>query len=573
LNASLDCSELTLSLFAPYTDSKTVVSVGDLVYFSNPNSKSYLRESSGSSTVGGAAEEHTFEFAKFKKNLRESSIHVSGYFLVESSPYRDAAKSSKEGGKIEWDEHVKLRHFNTGRYVQLVGGRLCTATAQETANVCCVPARCARRGADAKHVSVDCATTLHVRESQKGSAGTTGNSFSLMCDDAGVVSMQRDDGIAASETPLLVHKECEEERALEILMAHDAQMVLQSLKNTLDGDLSSAYRSHMPKKTKKVAALFEQLHGFIRGSNSTLYSATRQQLLQEQGILTHVIDIIERLNPLLKKKEKEEKEEQKMDECTRKALLALLNSCFVILRRCFIHHPDSQLFVAHRFEVLLRYVDSEGALMDSTAYGALMDCITTMLDNNEIQEKKVEQAEVDRFIAILRTPSPLAANVMVLKLLSAFCICQGQPIRKNQNMLARSLLGAKKSRASIGIANDEAVQAAMKGNEKKKGTVADVEEASSHCSSQSPGGTRTPNNVIVRFVRVAGGANTKRGTKTKSSINIAFPMAIKGHIHLAKTFRSRSSRRKAAIAAIIVSCATNSIFLLRCATAGTTACK
>jgi hypothetical protein len=539
LNASLDCSELNLSLFAPYTDNRTVVSVGDLIYLSNPNSKSYLRQSKNG---GASAEEQAFEFAKFQKNVSDEILHVDAYFLVEASPDRGAAQRSK-GGKIEWNEHVKLRHFNSGKYVQLVGGRLalCAAKAQKAANVCCVPARCARRGTDAKHVSVDCATTLHVRESHEGRVSATGSSFALTCDAAGVVSMQLDDGeVVADETPLLVHKESGE-RGLELLMAHDAQMVLLEMKKTLaagtgpkvgDGDLS---HSHIPRKTKKVLVLFGQLDGFIRCSNSTSYSTTRQQLLQEQGIVTTIIDIIELLNPLLKKtktlnyqtnslssfgaiKSASSKVKKINDRRDRKALVDLLNGSFVMLQHCLVGYPDSQLFVANRFDVLLAYVDSEDANAavdgDGEASGQpLMDCITTMLDNSEIQETKVEERTVDGFIDILRKPTPLSSNVMVLKLLSAFCICQGQAIRKNQNMLARSLLGAKKSGVSMveDVVTTKATQAAT--NEAKTGTGRWVVSDPSEIQNK-PGS----NDVMVQFVP---------GTDASGTIKLVFPVAIK----------------------------------------------
>jgi hypothetical protein len=137
----------------------------------------------------------------------------------------------------------------------------------------------------------------------------------------------------------------------------------------------------------------------------------------------------------------------------------LVRQCFETLRVSLNNSPSNQLYVSDRFKVLLAYADGSTDVGHNqrpeghNANGAgstdpsdkasgssgefAMRCITEMLNNREIQETKVSKGEMDLFVQVLRRTHN---NYMVLKLLAAFCTCQGSAVSKNQTLLGRMLL-------------------------------------------------------------------------------------------------------------------------------------
>jgi hypothetical protein len=446
MNASLDSSEWDLSLFAEYSDSNSLISIGDLVYVSNPETKSYLRLAEGGSRL---------EFNKFKKlDDGEQIFHAAAYFIVEGSSVDNGPLRATEGGLVEWNEPLMLRHFDSGLYAKMVDGVLCVGPMHEAADVRLNELF----STDLAFVCVDNATTM--RMSGFGLDATASNPsetvVTCLIDDD-------DDDAVVNEMPLRIHKESEGRR-LELLLPLDARSVLLALSKDLGGGLGGGMKyemdlSDIPRKVAAVAYLCQQLRQFICDGN--FFSTVRQRLLREQGVLTCLVDVIELLRPLFDQWKEQEYLDKKMDGKENKeaheALVELRNDCFTTLQRCFINCPENQLFVGDRFKVLLAYVHSGPAPMH---------CITTMLDNREIQEKKVTEGTIDMFIDLLREED---FSVTVLKLLAAFCSCQGQAMRKNQNLLGRKLLGAATAGQSGVVGSAE--ESTLSGNMFRRSTI------------------------------------------------------------------------------------------------------
>ena len=183
----------------------------------------------------------------------------------------------------------------------------------------------------------------------------------------------------------------------------------------------------------------------------------RQQLLQEQGVLTTVVTILELLNDnrtmdiaassnetpgvSSKKASKKAKGVIEFEVLKKEVSCASLRLLYLAI----LDNPESQMDLADHLSTLIGYVP-----IDDSGYAT--ECITHMLSTNaELQESKVKTKDIEYFITMIRN-NPLSASY--LELLRSVCSCGGNGIDANQGRVVDMWLDQSKD-LSMQLALDE----------------------------------------------------------------------------------------------------------------------
>ncbi len=184
----------------------------------------------------------------------------------------------------------------------------------------------------------------------------------------------------------------------------------------------------------------------------------RQQLLQEQGVLTTVVTILELLNDnrtmdiaassnetpgvsSSKKASKKAKGVIEFEVLKKEVSCASLRLLYLAI----LDNPESQMDLADHLSTLIGYVP-----IDDSGYAT--ECITHMLSTNaELQESKVKTKDIENFITMIRN-NPLSASY--LELLRSVCSCGGNGIDANQGRVVDMWLDQSKD-LSMQLALDE----------------------------------------------------------------------------------------------------------------------
>jgi hypothetical protein len=479
VNASLDKTAWKLCLFSTFDQGHDQIFVGDVVCVREPEDQTCLLVDEG----------EKIRFSKFSK-LSEGDddvhVHAAAYFVVEKH-------QRKAGGAMRWEEPVALRHLKSGNFLQW-----------ETSELVCVGnAKDPKNANDRRHYFLDFIPVqaqdefVRAGTALKVGCGETAGGR-LLTIKAGQVEMRDGSGSKASDeaTALLIEKIPRTDR-IELLQGLCAlprlKIMVKDLRQ-LEFDVDQ-----FPLKVLSTIELLDSLDSFVcangtqdeANSHLVITIPRRQQLLQEQGVIKEILDIIQLIEKLQKglkvatapihntndaapdlelekendaEEEEEEGEEEEMEEEEEEEekdifdhefqesetksgqvsgrssnaldnvelgmlLYELGNACFRTLRVLLIKAPSNQLFVSERFQILLASVD-QGEIA--------LNCITEMLENNrDIQDNKVSGEEIDLFISMLRRTK---LNAMVLNMLGAFCSCQGSAVKKNQCMVAEKML-------------------------------------------------------------------------------------------------------------------------------------
>jgi hypothetical protein len=407
-------------------------------------------------------------FSKFQKLSEKDDavhIHACAYFVVEKH-------QRKSGGAMRWDEPVILRHLNSGNIIRWDDG---------SSDLVCVGKAKKRRNYHLDFIAVQAQDKI-VRAGHALKVGCGDQAGDrLLAIKAGQVDMRDGSADKASDeaTPLLIEKVSQEDR-IELLQGLCALPRLKIMVKDLRQHEFD--REHFPQKVESSVELLDHLGAFVctggtqEETNSMLVLTIprRQQLLQEQGVIKELIDIIELITELQDvlatppvasddnsgsdegggRPRSEELEEElgelgedifdgdadaspspapyvrAVDDVDLSLLLHKLgDACFRTLRVLLIKAPSNQLFVSERFKVLLASVD-QGEIA--------LSCIREMLESNRtIQDTKVSGEEIDLFVGMLRRTH---LNAMVLNMLGAFCACLGTAVKKNQCMVAQKML-------------------------------------------------------------------------------------------------------------------------------------
>ena len=161
----------------------------------------------------------------------------------------------------------------------------------------------------------------------------------------------------------------------------------------------------------------------------------RQRILQEQGVLDVLRNIIETLVPLSVRAD----EISNMPKSQRPTLSAedqsvtnmgniLLGNCFKLLYYCILDNTGNQMHVAEHIRSLLAHLGSQPLAGK---------CVTEMLSKNkELQETKITDAEIEIFVDKLRSSK---MNAMYLELLRSCCSCEGNGVDGNQCRVTEQL--------------------------------------------------------------------------------------------------------------------------------------
>jgi hypothetical protein len=390
VNISLDRTEWQMSLFSPCMEPKNQetanpnnIQIGEIVYISNPELKSYLR-------LGNKKGNKKLMFEKFKKsdegNARgnaEQIYHASSYFVVQSlrelrscrndvlASFDAAASASDdsaaakhvllrgssvknmnikgdvsagelppdrntEGGNVAWGEHVILRHLITGKFVRVLQQyRIGDADAKtEEAGEADIDlvlvdlpfANTIQFNPVVSHESaalrVEIAAKMRVCDNRSGSL------WSLTAEDPvdGISMVEITNNGAEEEnegdgnidaTPLLLHKVGAQMR-LDLFMGLATLPLLRTLRDRIVDMFAESgmhefsdpsAQSELPTMVHEFSALMHRLRDFVRGKkyvasapgvdeededlDNGMYSRSRQRLMQEQGILEQLVDILE----------------------------------------------------------------------------------------------------------------------------------------------------------------------------------------------------------------------------------------------------------------------------------------
>lgn len=187
----------------------------------------------------------------------------------------------------------------------------------------------------------------------------------------------------------------------------------------------------------------------LKGANGSEF---RQQLLREQDVLEVVVMIMKEIlseratriaSDAAKRADADESERKKGAAAPNagnrlKAKLGALRqrvahaSCW-LLKLAVLDNYESQMMVADHLGTLIKCIQLEGIATDVAT-----DVVTHMLGTNlELQETKVQVADIERFIFMVRS-SRLGKNG--LDLLRSVCSCKGRGIDNNQGRVVVALL-------------------------------------------------------------------------------------------------------------------------------------
>jgi hypothetical protein len=451
VNTSLDKTPWKLCLFSTYEQTPDQIFAADVVCVREPEDQLCML----------IDERDKVCFSKFAKLKGSSAVHThaSAYFVVEKH-------QRKMGGAMRWDEPVILRNINSGNRIRWDDG---------SSQLVCVEKEKVK---DRKN---NCLDFMAVQAQDK--FVRAGHALKVGCGDmvgdklltikAGKVEIRDGSADKASDeaTPLLIEKVTREDR-IELMQGLCALPQLKIIAKDLRQ--CEFDREHFQQKVKSFVELQDHLVAFMcTGGTHTetisrlvLTIPRRQQLLQEQGVVKQLLDIIECLHELKTKLKKgptsrpvasdddprsvdregpgseplevaeantshsHVPHSRAIDDVDFSILLNELGeACFRTLRVLLIKAPLNQLFVSERFKVLLASVEQ-----GETA----LSCITEMLENNRtVHDTKVSSEEIDLFVGMLRRTQ---WNAMVLNMLGAFCSCMGTAVKKNQCMVAQKML-------------------------------------------------------------------------------------------------------------------------------------
>eukprot|EP00854_Cymbomonas_tetramitiformis_P004572 gene4572-5599_t len=339
VNCSLERTPYKLCLYDDVSqtteETAQVLSAGDIIYLQDPESDSQLRllqDIEGERLVGGDIHAHEARDAYLDPNVEKGKINSNALFFVEK-------EDSSAGGKMVWREELYcLRHLNTGRYLSVRAAHvpvnsLADGDAFRSKNK--VFARCIS-SYDQKKVeqgipeSTCMSTTfrflpLYVQEGQENALEerfVTNNSaiqLENMNEDNGENNfMARGDRERVAENFLLrlpAHSERENSLSLLIMrvphdIARDTLMGLSSKIRLRDfcKDLKTSNFGGIRRKVADTASTLTQVMAFVNQRPLTMTSyqlerldmdgdleqdEQRQILLQEQGVLDAILDVMQ----------------------------------------------------------------------------------------------------------------------------------------------------------------------------------------------------------------------------------------------------------------------------------------
>ncbi|KAK3280858.1 hypothetical protein CYMTET_11329 [Cymbomonas tetramitiformis] len=504
VNCSLERTPYKLCLYDDVSqtteETAQVLSAGDIIYLQDPESDSQLRllqDIEGERLVGGDIHAHEARDAYLDPNVEKGKINSNALFFVEK-------EDSSAGGKMVWREELYcLRHLNTGRYLSVRAAHvpvnsLADGDAFRSKNK--VFARCIS-SYDQKKVeqgipeSTCMSTTfrflpLYVQEGQENALEerfVTNNSaiqLENMNEDNGENNfMARGDRERVAENFLLrlpAHSERENSLSLLIMrvphdIARDTLMGLSSKIRLRDfcKDLKTSNFGGIRRKVADTASTLTQVMAFVNQRPLTMTSyqlerldmdgdleqdEQRQILLQEQGVLDAILDVMQILGnakaPTVSRPNTGEKE-QRASRISNTPVVHLVNDklpateisltlphemllemkqslCSLAFRVLYysVHlNPVNQMHVANKLLVFISYVTKEPA---STR------CITEMLGTNrELQESRVGRRGVATFVNMIRDSD---MNSTLLNLLKSVCSCLGRGVDNNQGAVCQLLL-------------------------------------------------------------------------------------------------------------------------------------
>eukprot|EP01038_Epipyxis_sp_PR26KG_P008072 gene8072-10935_t len=481
VNCALESTSWRLSIFQRGNNlaDKSLLLASQLVYIIDPETQSALtiaqRElesvDDSSPDEGEQNSEYIHEYGDIV--IDQSLDHINSNFLwiIETN-------SVFYGGPIKWKaEQVRLKHLNTGRYLQFKSksqDHENEAEAEEIIYTTCE--------------STELEGTLFNLTELNNPGKFLGNSKALQIGHNGyflergeslpdsiftyVIKATKDKAAALS---LIVNryfggsksdKEEDEElennsdkninklEPLDVFVGLSARLYLRKFYEMTVIPTSDSINTIWPNALRTDQLFFNLVadrtlyfsQGFPISSINiqlgidkadTQLRIQRQNLLREQNILEVVLRLINKLIPITEivDKMKNATAAEKRKKTTPDEVIALVSMGQAVLTKCFNllyyaiqDNEENQMYIADFMPVLLAHL---------SAQPLAGKCVTEMLSKNvELQETKIGTREIAIFVDKLRSSK---MNVMYLQLLQACCSCQGEGIDGNQGKVTSLL--------------------------------------------------------------------------------------------------------------------------------------
>lgn len=488
INCSLELTSWKLSIYQSSSDTmqKSLLLISQPVYINDPETKSYL-------SIERTAEDSLESENEGKKNDNdnvsdemESTVEITdevvlvpttGEILDSNFLWMLEGASFFVGGAIKWKtEQVRLRHFNSGKYLILDNQIEVDEDGNETDSLImqCVDDRAA---GDTLFNMVEVNSTFKYLRNGKAMQLSNGGKWitrgdvrpgsTLSFDLTG--TKEKDHALNLMITHYNPHQNKgkavlkEEEEAgdypdngeeaesetikepFDVFVGLSIRNFLQKYLDMTVVDGENALNTIWPSAGRSDVEFFkgviEKIVLFVRGfsvSTSQIQEGIdkadskiqsfRQNLIRQQRTLELLIRFINKLLPLLESVEMGRTNRNLDNSLLLKMAQMVQSKCFAIMYYVIIENPKNQMFVADYMPIFLRSLNSQDLAVK---------CVTEMLSKNrELQETKIGTREIQIFVDKLKASK---GNTMYLKLLQACCSCEGEGVDGNQCKVAKLL--------------------------------------------------------------------------------------------------------------------------------------
>lgn len=492
INCSLELSSWRMSIYQSSTDTMqtSLLLVGQLMYINDPETKSYL---SIERAANASLQSMSAESNDGKVETEEPPAETDGdivevvddVVLVPASAdnldsnflWTMEGNSFFSGGSIKWKtEQIRLRHFNTGKYLILDNQIMVDEDGNETESLV-MQCTDERQTNEALFSIMEVNSTFKYLRNNKAMQLSLGGkwvtrgevrsgatlSFSLTGgkekEQAVSLMFSRFNPVQSKGKVVAKEDNGEEDEAesgegddakssrepFDVFVGLSARDYLQKYfdmtvimeGNTANTLWPSAGRSDV-ETFKNVV---EKIVSFVRGfsvSNTNIVEGVdkadpkiqkfRQNLVRQQGTLELLIRFIDKLLPLFENVDTGKSKRSLDNSLLLKMAQMVQSKCFAILYYVITENPVNQMYVADYMPILLKSLQTQELAVK---------CVTEMLSKNqELQETKIGTREIQIFVDKLRSSQ---GNTMYLQLLQACCSCEGNGVDGNQCKVAKLL--------------------------------------------------------------------------------------------------------------------------------------